>query len=67
MANHTHRSPLCAPPGPRRQDWSKVIEKDLNRLDLSDDLDPFFGLPQMQVRLGGGACTCAPKREISSV
>jgi hypothetical protein len=32
----------------RRQDWSKVIEKDLNRLDLSDDLDPFFGLPQMQ-------------------
>lgn len=37
------------PPCPRRLDWSKVVEKDLARLDLTEYLDAFFALPPVQV------------------
>ena len=33
----------------QRVDWSKVVEKDLARLDLADTLDPFFAIPRIQV------------------
>eukprot|EP00668_Euglena_longa_P029792 GGOE01037164.1.p1 GENE.GGOE01037164.1~~GGOE01037164.1.p1 ORF type:complete len:557 (-),score=178.10 GGOE01037164.1:214-1863(-) len=35
----------------RRLDWSKVAEKDLARLDLTEYLDAFFALPQVQVAM----------------